>query len=360
MKVLAVIPAYNEEESIANTVVSLLSQSVRPDKVVIAVNNSTDRTFELASEISKIDGSMIEVLDLGVIPEKKAGALNQALDLYLEPINDYTHVLVMDGDTTLSQTFIEDAVNQINNNPDLGAVCGRFVGRKSDSFLGFLQELEYHRYGQQPKRHNNRTFVLSGTATLFDKFALRLVRAYRSVGVFGEVSTQYFDTHSLTEDNEITLALQTLEYDVHALPDIYSETDVMTTVKSLASQRHRWYLGAIRNLFSYGKKLPWNLRWFYWRQQFGLAVAAVVTLMTFVIGVVAASAGTLSFAWWMFVPVVLEIVYRTASVWSLGWKARLTAFALLPEMVYSWLLTAFYARAALAALRGSKGTWVAT
>ena len=47
----------------------------------------------------------------------------------------------------------------------------------------------------------------------------------------------------------------------------------------LVAQRQRWYLGALRNLHQYGWKLPWYLRWVYWRQQLGLMLSVVLLVL---------------------------------------------------------------------------------
>ena len=44
-----VIPAYNESESIASVIQSLLGQARVPDVIHVVINNTTDDTFEIAA-----------------------------------------------------------------------------------------------------------------------------------------------------------------------------------------------------------------------------------------------------------------------------------------------------------------------
>src|SRR5690606_33095468 len=47
-----IIPAYNEEASIAGVITSLLAQTRVPDVIHVVVNNTTDATVRIASEFA--------------------------------------------------------------------------------------------------------------------------------------------------------------------------------------------------------------------------------------------------------------------------------------------------------------------
>ena len=74
-----IIPAYNEEESIAAVLESLLGQSRVPDVIHVIANNTSDKTVEIASRyagphFSEVDGveqfTEVYVHDIG---ENKIG-----------------------------------------------------------------------------------------------------------------------------------------------------------------------------------------------------------------------------------------------------------------------------------------------
>src|ERR671936_346307 len=72
-RIVAVIPAHDEEEQIGDTVRSLLQQSVRPDRIIVVADNCTDATAAVAAACGGV-----EVLATVDNHSRKAGALNQA------------------------------------------------------------------------------------------------------------------------------------------------------------------------------------------------------------------------------------------------------------------------------------------
>ncbi|MDD5054512.1 MAG: glycosyltransferase family A protein, partial [Candidatus Nanoarchaeia archaeon] len=48
-----IIPAYNEEDSIEKTLISLKNQKTKvPYEIIVCDNNSTDKTFKIAKKIA--------------------------------------------------------------------------------------------------------------------------------------------------------------------------------------------------------------------------------------------------------------------------------------------------------------------
>jgi len=353
---IAVVPAYNEEAAIGDTVRSLREQTRRPDWIMVVPNNCTDRTADAAAAA----GAYVLPYP-GHNPDKKAGAINYALDrleVYIPDPWNYG-VLVMDADTTLSRTFLE--VAEAHLTAGVGGVGGTFSGRQCASALGFLQRMEYHRYGHVAKRMGGRAFVLTGTGTLFSYQALLDVREQRRAGRLIPQGSGFYDTHSLTEDNELTFALQACGYSVLSPEGMYATTDVMETVGKLVGQRERWYLGAMRNIAQYGRQMPFHMRWTYWRQQLGLFFSAVVAVLYLIALIVSlALFHKVEFRWLWTAPSVLLLAERVWSVWAMGWRARIYAALFLPEQLYTLLLTFIYLKALNSFVRRKKGSWVAT
>jgi cellulose synthase/poly-beta-1,6-N-acetylglucosamine synthase-like glycosyltransferase len=353
-QIVAVVPAYNEGDAIAATIRSLQRQTRRPDHIIVVPNNCTDDTAEAAwaagAHVMQYPGRN---------PDKKAGAINFALD-QLEPhLSDPSQwaVLIMDADTTLAPDFL--AIAERNLISGVGGVGGTFAGRECTSTLGYLQRMEYHRYAQVAKRVAHRAFVLTGTGTLFSYSALLDVRRQRQSGVLLPPGQSFYDTHSLTEDNELTFALQCCGYRVLSPAGMWATTDVMERVPKLVAQRERWYLGALRNIAQYGRQMPFHMRWTYWRQQAGLLLSAVVLvayLMALAVSLVMLD--DLTFRWYWTLPSVILLAERVWSVWAMGWRARLYAAAFVPEQAYTFLLTFIYIKALLKFVRGHKGSWV--
>src|ERR1700760_3348425 len=52
-KVVAVVPAHNEEQCIAATIKALLGQTRAPDRIVVVADNCTDRTVQIAQSFGR-------------------------------------------------------------------------------------------------------------------------------------------------------------------------------------------------------------------------------------------------------------------------------------------------------------------
>ena len=167
--VTVLVPAHNEESCLAATLTSLLSQSHRPDRIIVVADNCTDSTVEIARRAG------VEAFESVDNTHKKAGALNQALKVLLPDQGDNDLVMVMDADTTLDAGFLETAVRRMTDDRALMAVGGLFYGEDGCGMLGQFQRNEYIRYGREMRRRRGRVYVLTGTASLFRPLALRTV-----------------------------------------------------------------------------------------------------------------------------------------------------------------------------------------
>lgn len=352
-RVAVVIPAHNEAEGIADCIASVRQQTRRPLRVVVVADNCTDATVQLARDAGA------EVIETVGNEHKKAGALNQALDLLVPELSEHDGVLIMDADTTVAADFIAVALRALDEDPRAGGVSSVFIGREARTLIGEIQRMEYFRYGRDLRRNGDQAFVMSGTASVFRASALRTVKAARD-GKILPAGDGYYDVDSLTEDNELTFALKTLDMSCPA-PGVVSVTDVMEGLPSLYHQRHRWYLGALRNLRNYGLRLPAHLRWLYWRQQVGLVLSVLslaLILTSMALGFLLHTSWAGSPIW--LIPPGILFAERVATVWRMGAKQRLIAAALVPELLYSMFLVVTFASAFADFARGRKGAWHAT
>src|ERR1022692_3658919 len=103
-KIVALIPAHNEEDAIRDTITSLNDQDLLPDRIIIVADNCSDDTELIACAAG------VEVMATRDNPWKKAGALNQALDRILPELKDRDLVLIQDADTNLNPGFLSSAV----------------------------------------------------------------------------------------------------------------------------------------------------------------------------------------------------------------------------------------------------------
>ncbi|MGH3317509.1 MAG: glycosyltransferase family 2 protein [Nocardioidaceae bacterium] len=346
--VTVLIPAHNEEGTLPLTLASLLSQSHPPERVIVVADNCTDSTVAIAR------GAGVEVFDSVDNTQKKAGALNQALEHLLPGQGANDTVMVMDADTAIDPGFLEAAVQRFTADRALMAIGGLFHGEDGEGMLGQFQRNEYIRYAREIRRRRGRLYVLTGTASIFRPAALTTVaesRGGRIPGVHGDV----YDTAALTEDNELTIALKSLGALMISPAQCTVVTEVMPTWRALWAQRLRWQRGALENLGAYGVT-PQTFR--YWVQQLGIGYGVIALAAYFLLLLLMA----LSLDHWIWFPFwlglgALFMVERVVTVWKGGWRARLLALTLLPELYFAAFLNVVFVKGILDISSGRQASW---
>ncbi len=346
--VTVLIPAHNEESLIGATILSLQQQSYPPERIIVVADNCTDATIE----ISRAAG--VEVVESIGNTHKKAGALNQALARLLPGQGDNDVVMVMDADTTLDDGFLEAAVVRLTDDRALMAVGGLFYGEEGHGVLGQFQRNEYIRYARDMKRRRGRVFVLTGTASLFRPVALRTIAESRGTTLPGTMG-QVYDTAALTEDNELTIAIKSLGGLMISPQECTVVTEVMPTWNALWVQRLRWQRGALDNLGAYGIT---RQTFRYWAQQLGIGYGVIALASYFVlIGLMVVSLESwIWFPFWLSLGMVF-MVERLVSVWRGGWRARLLALTLFPELFFAMFLDAVYVKGVLDISFARQASW---
>ena len=346
--VTTLVPAHNEEATIHETLVAMKSQTRKPDRVIVVADNCTDRTIEIA----KSHGAEIfESVDNQL---KKGGALNQILATLLPDMGHNDTVMVLDADTTLSPEFIEAAVARFTADRAIMAIGGIFKGDPGGGLLGLLQRNEYDRYERKINRRRGKVFVLTGTSTIFRSGALRTVAESRGT-ILGGTKGDVYDTVSLTEDNELTLALKSIGALMESPRKCVVHTELMPTWRDLWHQRMRWQRGALENIGSYGLT-PATFR--YWGQQLGIAYG-VVSVNLFLVFLLITALAVEQWVWYPFwLGVGFIFVYeRVHTVWRSGWKARFLAATLVPELAYEIFLQFVFAKSMVDIALGRNATW---
>jgi poly-beta-1,6-N-acetyl-D-glucosamine synthase len=347
-RVVAVIPAHDEEEQITETLRSLVEQSLRPDRIVVVADNCTDGTAAAASRAG------VEVLETVENRSRKAGALNQAWTEVESTLGDDDVLLTLDADTLLTPRFVEHGLRQLTLRPKLAAVCGSFLARSDGPtpwarFLALLQKIEYERYGRQLARRRGATRVLSGGVSLFRVGVLRQLVAERGF---------LYDETSIVEDFELTLALRSRGMEYAAPKVCRASTESMTTLSKLWHQRVRWYRGTLDELRKYGLS---RLTVRDYLAQ-GLLVGGVLIRVLFVatLALTLVGAGTLQPSpLWVALAALIGFE-RAVSVRALGRTAMLVAALLVVEAAYTIFAESYFVRSVWLHLRSRDAVWHAT
>jgi biofilm PGA synthesis N-glycosyltransferase PgaC len=115
--VTVIIPAWNEEASIADTVRSVQAQTVTPVEIIVIDDCSTDKTGEVARSLG------VKV----VRPEKNKGSKASALNYGVGFITS-EFVLAIDADTTLAPDALEKLLPAMDH-PNVAAASGFVLPR---------------------------------------------------------------------------------------------------------------------------------------------------------------------------------------------------------------------------------------
>lgn len=360
--VVAIVPAHNEQDHIAQCLGSLHRQSRPADLVVVMADNCTDDTVGRAIAAGAV---VVETVDNRY---RKAGALNAALGEVLGRLDPDDGVLVMDADTELDDGFLEHAGDRLwadDGDGPIGGVGGIFVGERHLthdngrwSLVRHLQHNEYVRYARHLGRRRGRARVLTGTGSLFRAAALAEVALARRQGRLPDEggSGSVYDTASLTEDNELTLSLKRLGYRTVSPKECVVYTTLMPSPHQLFEQRRRWQRGALENLASHGLRrctTPYLLR------QVGTYLG-VLFLPLYVVTLTTTLVRFGGVDWLHPLWVTVAVAYLVEQAWSVrrgGWRSVGTSLAVLPELWHTVLLNSVYTVSLFGLAAGTGERW---
>lgn len=132
MNYYVIIPAHNEEVFLADTLNSLVEQSLLPKKIIVVNDNSTDGTQEIITrfeeQYSIIKGVKITSSSDHVPGSKVVYAFNQGL----QKLDDHFDFLVkLDADVILPTTYFEKITFIFAGHPQVG-IAGGFIYEQTD------------------------------------------------------------------------------------------------------------------------------------------------------------------------------------------------------------------------------------
>jgi len=120
VKISVVIPSYNYAKYIAMCINSVLVQSISDYEVIIIDDGSTDDTKAIVNEIindsPNIDIKYIHQTNQGVSIARNTGVDNSSGD----------YIWFLDSDDALLPNAFEDALEFINENPNLDMIYGGY------------------------------------------------------------------------------------------------------------------------------------------------------------------------------------------------------------------------------------------
>ncbi|MDQ0121022.1 glycosyltransferase family 2 protein [Pseudarthrobacter sp902506025] len=326
LRVVVLVPAYNEAGSIGATLEGLMLQSRPADLVVVIPNGCTDTT---AWEARKYP---VTVMELPRLEHRKSEALNRAWQQYAY---DADVVVCLDADTVLPPNALAAWECEFigRRAARLGGSSSKFT-MQDPGFLSRLQKAEFATWTDTALRRR-QTSVLAGTGCAINNAVLRQI-ASRDDREGPWVYT------SQVEDFELTYRIRELGYICQVSPDVRAYTDSMKTIKALWGQRMKWQVGTVEDLLNLGIN---RLTLRDWGQQaMGLlGVFLKVLWIAVIVLALALHVFKIILFWWL-VPVLFVAldIKRALRIPHRDWKDVLLAATFFPQELFMWLRSGWF------------------
>jgi cellulose synthase/poly-beta-1,6-N-acetylglucosamine synthase-like glycosyltransferase/peptidoglycan/xylan/chitin deacetylase (PgdA/CDA1 family) len=229
--VTVLIPAFNEESVIVDTITSALASTYSPLEIAVIDDGSSDRTSELV--ISRF-GSDPRVRLLSQSNRGKPAALNNGLAATTGEI-----VVSIDADTMVEPTAIALLVRHFAD-PRVGAVAGNVKVRNRDRWLTRWQALEYITSQNLEKRAFDLLNCIPVVPGAVGAWRADLIR-----------SCGGFSGDTVAEDTDLTLTIRRSGWKILYDEDAIGRTEVPDTAEALIKQRFRWTFGTLQAVWKH-------------------------------------------------------------------------------------------------------------
>ena len=352
-----IIPAYNEAETIAGVLDSLLQQTRVPDAVHVIINNSSDDSVEVASHYAGPHTRMtptgeqetvIYVHDIGKNPDKKVGALNYGYSL----VETMDFLLGVDGDTTPEPDAVQHLIDEIASDDRIGGISAIYsiddsaLDGPMPKFLIAGQRAQFSAFNMQNLLKGRNMAVLGGQFSMFSTQALRDVMR---------------DSHQRTpwvsdsevEDSLLSLQIKSAGYLTKISARARAHVGGMTTLRSLDAQQVKWNFGAIDLMWpgqrgdTKGQPFHPNLR-LRWFEHMSMVINIVTRLLFALLLAGSLSISAFVFSpWWLLPPLAaIMLNFRVArSMEFVNRRDYLFAVLLVPAELYMWIRMGHFVRA---------------
>lgn len=282
------VPAYNEEVTILDSINSLLTLDYKLYEVIVIDDGSTDRTSEILAEafhmrevkrpIRRVvpcqESEKIYEAEAGrvhlTLIRKKNGGKGDSLNMGINA-SQYPYFICIDADSMLQKDSLERIVQPVMEDDNVVAVgglirvaqCiemedGRVTGYHLPwNLLSSMQVMEYDRSFLASRilmDGFNGNLIISGAFGLFKKDIVIAVGGY--------------DSETLGEDMELVMKLHafcrcnSISYSIRYEPNAVCWSQAPGSFADLGKQRRRWHLGLFQSMLKY--------RDMFMKKQFGL------------------------------------------------------------------------------------------
>ncbi|MEI8344064.1 MAG: glycosyltransferase family 2 protein [Candidatus Moraniibacteriota bacterium] len=167
MKIALTVIAHNEEENIEKCLLSALSQTLKPDEIIVVCHNCSDNTVEIVNKFKEVKA---------VILNGPAGAVYARAKAYEMVSSDIDIIAATDGDCFLSKKWLE---NQIKPFEDEKVVATGGAIYFSNSFYANLMSLSFFFF--EPLFRRNFVYYFWGANHAFRKDTYKITDGFKGL-----------------------------------------------------------------------------------------------------------------------------------------------------------------------------------
>ncbi|WP_407375361.1 response regulator [Methanobrevibacter sp.] len=242
--VTLIVPAHNEEHTIADTATSLASIDYYYNgevnfELIVCNDGSEDRTGEVLEGLKEKFPHLKIITRVPPRSGKGKGfVLNDALEISKGEV-----VAVFDADARVDPDFLNIIIPYLND-PEVQGVQSRIkMYNKDENWLTYMQHVELAGFGNivRAKDILGKAGFLGGNGQLVKKDAI-----YGGGG---------WDGFAITEDLNLSVKLMIEGYAIRYCGDTWVYQEAVPTWRQLFRQRARWAIGNFETLFIYGVKI---------------------------------------------------------------------------------------------------------
>jgi cellulose synthase/poly-beta-1,6-N-acetylglucosamine synthase-like glycosyltransferase/spore germination protein YaaH/peptidoglycan/xylan/chitin deacetylase (PgdA/CDA1 family) len=243
--VTVLIPAYNEEAAIVQTIKAALACDYPKLEILVMDDGSTDHTPEL---VRTNFGNDPRVRMISQPNRGKPAALNHGLEEATGEV-----IISIDGDTIVDPEAIPRLVRHFAD-PKVGAVAGNVKVLNRNRWLTRWQALEYITSQNLEKRAFDLLNCIPVVPGAVGAWRTSLLRANHG-----------FSGDTVAEDTDLTLTIRRDGWKILYDEDAIGRTEVPETVEALIRQRFRWTFGTLQAVWKHrdavGKPKYGTLGW---------------------------------------------------------------------------------------------------
>ena len=345
-----IIPVYNEEKVVADSVSSLLALDYSNYEIIIVNDGSTDKTENVAKKLVGYQKGLHNDIKVSLI-NRPNGGKSQALNAGIRH-SKAEFVLCMDGDSQLSPDSIKVAVRHFTN-PEIGAVAGNVKVLNRGKLYTDLQALEYIEglnLGRSAQSLINLVNIIPGPIGLFRKKAI--------------VGAGYYSSLTFAEDADLTLKILADGWRVYYEPNSISFTEAPEKLNQLLKQRYRWTRGIIQAIRKHKKlmvnpSINFGDTFILWTMAFEALIWPAMNIATnlfFIIAAIFFGFTSLIFFWWAGLA-LLDLVTALYCIAVEKEEFRLVGYSLIYRMFFILIIDVCKLMSTIEEFLGIKMTW---